>query len=704
MKPKQPAILGCFSYATTIIGLVLVIPIIIVLVYRHTAESRLNTVEIAADYYQLLEVADSYNYPIEQFLKDIQDAGIPALALVEDTPHNLENRGLCYVIHGADWIGFETLEERKKIKAFGGVMPDEWDQQGIDLRLKFNLDPIQTHLVFTDDDLGQRVGDSARIRYTDRVSVHEIDDMTVISIAGDARLVYEIGLGFNTDLPARLSNMGFRVIPRLRNDRFISGDVINTILNTIFASADFEKGIIFDGDEVLGYPSGLTSVIQTLRDNDAYFGWVEFAKQAGEKSIASALPGQTVRVHSIEDKEMEVYTISKAVARFARAVRERGCRLVYIKPFLFPQGMNNIGNSITYFGRVKSSIEQEGMRIGPPSLYNGVDGRWTDPARPWAQILISFYVFMVATYLVANEMRHWPKWVGILPLVAIVIVAIVIIAMPGSSFEDLLLKLIALLAALAFPILGISELVNTLASTQNRRTLARALLFWIGTIFFAFLGGLIVAALLAERKYMLQIDSFSGVKISLMLPVLAAIVLGVRLVVPRERVSQGLVDNIRFLLNYQVQVKHIVAFLILAGAGLFLLMRSGNEPLFGVGEFESGVRAKLELLFYARPRTKEFLIGYPLLLAGILWHMRGRTTLGYLGIVGGSIGLASVVNTFCHIHIPIALSLLRTFWGILLGLVIGLIIYYVVELLIRIFRISPARQEPVDIQNPSGEE
>jgi hypothetical protein len=144
----------------------------------------------------------------------------------------------------------------------------------------------------------------------------------------------------------------------------------------------------------------------------------------------------------------------------------------------------------------------------------------------------------------------------------------------------------------------------------------------------------------------------------------------------------------------------VVAFLILAGAGLFILMRSGNEPLFGVGELETQLRAKLEALLYARPRTKEFLIGHPLLLAGILWHLRGRVALGYLGIVGGSIGLASVTNTFCHLHIPIALSLLRTFWGVLLGLVIGLIIYFVIELLIKLFGTPIRKEKPYVGQEP----
>jgi len=692
MSPRQPRALSCLGYATTIIGVILLVPVILVLVYRHAAEKKYDTVELAADYYQLMEVADSYNYPLDIFLKQVKGTGVEAVALLEDTPHNLENRGLCYVIHGTDWIGFQTLEERKKIKALGGEEPREWDKEGMDLRLAYGLDPVKTHLVFTDNMLGEKVGKSGASRYNQRVSTNQYEGMTVVSISGEERLVYELGLGFNTDRAAKLSAMGFRVIPRFRNDRYLEADAINHALDEVFSSPDFARGVIFDGDEVLGYPKNIPTVVSKLNQYGAYFGWVEFAKQAGEKSIAAQLPGLTVRVHSIEDKEMEIYTPAKAIARFARAVRERGSRLVYLKPFRFPQGPDNIGRTVEYFGKVNSAVIAEGMKIGTPSMFDGGKTAWQDPARNWAKILIAFYVLMVATYLVGNEMRYWPKWIGLVPVIAIIVIGIIFSIKPQSSIAGLILKILALLAALSFPILGISELTKTLSNTGVRKGIIRGLIYWFATVFFAFLGGLIVASLLAERDYMLQIQAFSGVKLSLVLPVLAALVLGVRLVVPPERVQQGLWDNIRYLFDFQLQMKHVVGFLILAGAGLFLLMRSGNEPLVGVGEFESGFRAKLEALMYARPRTKEFLIGHPLLIAGILWHLRGRKGLGYLAIVGGSIGLASVTNTFCHLHIPIALSLLRTFWGALLGLVIGILLYYVAEALFKIAGYSPCKE------------
>jgi ABC-type nitrate/sulfonate/bicarbonate transport system permease component len=38
-----------------------------------------------------------------------------------------------------------------------------------------------------------------------------------------------------------------------------------------------------------------------------------------------------------------------------------------------------------------------------------------------------------------------------------------------------------------------------------------------------------------------------------------------------------------------------------------------------------------------------------------------------------TIGQVSVVNTFCHLHSPLLVSLQRTGWGILLGVGLGLL-------------------------------
>ncbi|MCS7064748.1 MAG: DUF5693 family protein, partial [Fimbriimonadales bacterium] len=45
-----------------------------------------------------------------------------------------------------------------------------------------------------------------------------------------------------------------------------------------------------------------------------------------------------------------------------------------------------------------------------------------------------------------------------------------------------------------------------------------------------------------------------------------------------------------------------------------------------------------------------------------------------LAMLLGVIGQVSVVNTFCHLHSPLAVSLPRVAWGAAIGIALGLLL------------------------------
>ena len=80
------------------------------------------------------------------------------------------------------------------------------------------------------------------------------------------------------------------------------------------------------------------------------------------------------------------------------------------------------------------------------------------------------------------------------------------------------------------------------------------------------------------------------------------------------------------------------------------------------------------------------IVGWPMLML-FIWSLRRR--MKFLPMTFGTgmtIGLVSVVNTFLHIRTPFLLSLLRTGWGILFGLLIGTTVVIVAELIYRLVR------------------
>ena len=125
---------------------------------------------------------------------------------------------------------------------------------------------------------------------------------------------------------------------------------------------------------------------------------------------------------------------------------------------------------------------------------------------------------------------------------------------------------------------------------------------------------------------------------------------------------------------------------ILAGVVIgvvgFMLLRSGNSGI--QIDPELVMREQLEDLFEIRPRTKEFLLGFPALVLGIVAAYRSRH--GWWLYAVAAIATASAINTFAHFHSPLIISTLRTVYGWALGFVIGLVLLGLGWVAVRIMR------------------
>ena len=129
------------------------------------------------------------------------------------------------------------------------------------------------------------------------------------------------------------------------------------------------------------------------------------------------------------------------------------------------------------------------------------------------------------------------------------------------------------------------------------------------------------------------------------------------------------------------------AFFVLITATMVIMLyifRSGNYlQLSGI---EASVRLFLEEVFLIRPRFKEFLIGYPALLFGFWFADRKfKDMLWFLNALG-VISLASLINSFCHFHTPVLISLYRSFWGLIIGCILSVVIYYIYLMIHRLIK------------------
>jgi hypothetical protein len=197
------------------------------------------------------------------------------------------------------------------------------------------------------------------------------------------------------------------------------------------------------------------------------------------------------------------------------------------------------------------------------------------------------------------------------------------------------------------------------------------------------LGIVAVVGLLADRLYLLKVDSFIGIKVAQLIPVLlAAIIVTLNLRASTNRPFEQAVGNAHGTLTRlaasPVLIWQVAAALVVLVVLALLVLRSGNDPGVGVSGLELKIRSLLDRLLYSRPRFKEFLIGHPALILALLFASRRNfppLVLTGLFLVG-AIGQASFLNTFCHIHTPLLISLARALLGVFIGVIIGLVLYF----------------------------
>ena len=145
--------------------------------------------------------------------------------------------------------------------------------------------------------------------------------------------------------------------------------------------------------------------------------------------------------------------------------------------------------------------------------------------------------------------------------------------------------------------------------------------------------------------------------------------------------TDGVVAQMKKILDMPVRIKTLLIGLVVLAAAVVFVARSGHTSGMPVSSLELRFRAMLEQAFYARPRTKELLIGHPaFLLAWMAFYRKWPTmVLGALVLVA-TIGQGSMVETFAHMRTPVYMSFMRGIGGIVLGACIGAVCMVLIEL------------------------
>ncbi|MFA5564285.1 MAG: DUF5693 family protein, partial [Candidatus Caldatribacteriota bacterium] len=138
-------------------------------------------------------------------------------------------------------------------------------------------------------------------------------------------------------------------------------------------------------------------------------------------------------------------------------------------------------------------------------------------------------------------------------------------------------------------------------------------------------------------------------------------------------------------LKNPILFEHALFLFVFLVFGVIYIARSGNFSFLPVLGIEEKMRLLLENILVARPRNKEFLIGYPLISLAIAMNYLDLHYLKIPFIIMGTVAPVTIVNTFCHVHTSIFFSILRTFHGYWLGLIISFFLAFLLFILCRNF-------------------
>jgi hypothetical protein len=116
-------------------------------------------------------------------------------------------------------------------------------------------------------------------------------------------------------------------------------------------------------------------------------------------------------------------------------------------------------------------------------------------------------------------------------------------------------------------------------------------------------------------------------------------------------------------------------------AGVVFVARSGHTMGMPVSATELKFRAFLEQAMYARPRSKELLIGHPAFMLAVMgWFRKWPTMVLFALVLVATIGQGSMVETFAHMRSPVFMSFARGIGGIVLGAGVGAICMILIQL------------------------
>lgn len=598
------------------------------LIQRHKQIDQRSEVEIVLD-------AESYSelkaLEPEISLSKLKEKGVSALAIYQKSLEDFKENGSLERIEGLDLIKADNKLKRK--------LKDNNISTS-------NLSNSALFAVLSDSLKEQLNLIAADLQKNYAAEIIETEDYDLLYFPNWTKSLNDLSLGYNAQLAAEARKAGLKIAYR-------SGNKLNSLsaLQNLITSLD-TSFLIFDGEEISGYPDQIEKTAEIIENNDLIFGAVEafIADQSGTDKLARLRDYKLLRTHSMQQEEVEQASDQEIINRYLLSVRERSVGLIYHKPYL--KGDNLLEKNLNLLEGLKSDLKAEGYQIGsasPADYYSN----------SIAQLLAVLFGVTAAGILLLHYFSSF-KYLKIMNIFFVLAAAAAFVLLAGGR-EVLLRQIIAFGAAVVFPSLAV--IIFLLEKNKGGENLEGGLRYFYLFINFsaaavtALVGGLFVSSALNSSAFIFKVYNFRGVKLAFLLPL---VIISIYYLLNLK--TGKLKEEIPAFLESVIKIKHLILGAVLVLIAVVYIGRTGNFPLFPVPAWELTIRSFLEKLLYVRPRFKEFLIGHPLFLFSLYLGAEKRKELYFYPVLMlACVGVITTANTFSHLHTPVVISLLRTF-------------------------------------------
>ncbi|PKU53673.1 DUF5693 family protein [Lysinibacillus fusiformis] len=593
---------------------------------RWNAEQSNNAYEIVIPYHEIQTAEKNSDLTMDEILSSLKDAGLNTVSLEPLTLKEMEKQNLITVYKESELAAqllFTPYKDAIDITK-GGYYIRVPENESYQKLIMESMEPEEV-----------QIGEEAF--YFLPASNHNFDLKTPI--------------GYDQPAIDMISKHELAHIFKVEN---ADNEVANEkIVNQLLALKDASAGrLLGQGDEAIGFgQEDGNQLVEKLSDAGYYFYTIESNPLKGESKIAQMTDYHMIRLHSINVNRETKLKLNASIDRTTRAVKERNIRSIFYHIKTTGNAKDNIEDTIEYLNGVHETMPDH-FQPGEPKLFDKV----AVPAWVTATVLLAGILF---TFIVSELVKWMPLRLAAAGFMALLAIAYFILK------STLFLQAFALIIAVLAPTYAVIK------SAQGSTKMTKILVQYVKAVAISLIGIIIVIGLLNGNAFMTGFAVFKGVKLVYLIPIMGVLLFTVIEInrLAEQNIKKSLSNTVT-LLNKELKYWHVLLLVVVAGIGLFYISRTGNSG--SVSDMELAFRQWLENTLYVRPRTKEFLIGFPFFILA-LYVMGINRKWGSILLVPGVIGFLSIVNTFTHLHIPVAVSVLRTLYSVSLGLVVGLV-------------------------------